>query len=534
MGFDELRSGRSLAIAATLLVLPVLQGCAGGADPAGVGNDYASDRAMFVAGYEDIESIYIDPVDVGGLAVAGLQQLATLDPAIAVDREGNVVTLVVNGAPASSFDAPGGDQATRWAVLTAGALDAARTASPTLAAVPDEDIYVTMFDGIVDRLDDFSRYASAAEAAENRASRDGFGGIGVTIAVEEDGVRVLKVMHYTPAERAGLKADDYITQIDGTPVAGLDQHQVITRLRGAVDSKVRLTVMRTGEAEPRLVDVTRGHVVPETVTYRREGNVAYLRVYGFNSETASSLRREVKSAAEEIGQPLAGYILDLRGNPGGLLDQAVAVADLFLEGGRIVSTRGRHPDSHQYFEAAPGDIGGGKPIAILINGNSASASEIVAAALQDEGRAVVIGSNSYGKGTVQTVIRMPNDGELTLTWARFHAPTGYTLNHLGVLPTICTSAGPGGADSDRVLADLTAGRLKPVPTTSRNTVDPADTAALDQLRAGCPQRRTEDGLDLVLALQLLGNPALYARAVHLADTPGFTASTQPTVSQAPQ
>ncbi|GIK99287.1 MAG: peptidase S41 [Alphaproteobacteria bacterium] len=533
MRLDVIRVKGRLSAAAGLLVLLALPACVTGPEANRPADGYASDRAMFVTGYEDIESIYIEPVDIGSLAMAGLQQLATIDPAITVEREGRSVSLAVNGTR-RSFEAPAPDQPTRWGVLTAGALAAAREASPALAETPAEDVYVTMFDGIIGRLDDFSRYSSAAEAAENRASRDGFGGIGVTIAVEEEGVRVLKVMHYTPAERAGLRADDYITEIDGTPVAGLDQHQVITKLRGAVDSKVLLKVTRTADPEPRLVSVVRAHVVPETVSYRREGKVAYLRVFGFNSETAASLRREIKSAEEEIGPGLAGYILDLRGNPGGLLDQAVAVADLFLESGRIVSTRGRHPDSHQYFEAVPGDIGSGKPIAILINGNSASASEIVAAALQDDGRAVVIGSNSYGKGTVQTVIRMPNDGELTLTWARFHAPTGYTLNHLGVLPTICTSAGPGGADSDRVLADLDAGRLKPVPTSSRNSVDPADTAALDQLRAGCPQRRTEDGLDLVLALQLLKHPSLYARAVHLADTPGFTASTQPTVSQAPQ
>lgn len=522
MKFYRFRSGKKPAVAAGLLVFLVLHGCAGSDNATdAVGEAYASDRAMFVNGYEDIEAVYIDPVDVGALAVAGLQQLATIDPAISVEREGGKVNLLIRGQTVRSFDAPLHNQATLWGVLTANALSAARDVSPALAATPDEDIYVTIFDGVVNRLDDFSRYASAAEAAENRASRDGFGGIGVTIAVEKEGVRILKVMHYTPAERAGLKADDYIIAIDGMPVTGLSQQEVIGKLRGAIDSRVMLTVRRTGQPEPMAINVTRAHVVPETVSYRREGNVAYLRVFGFNRETANSLRREIKAAAEEIGPELAGYVIDLRGNPGGLLDQAVAVADLFLDGGRIVSTRGRHPDSHQYYEATPGDIADGKPIVVLINGSSASASEIVAAALQDDGRAVVIGSNSYGKGTVQTVIRMPNDGELTLTWARFHAPSGYTLNHLGVLPTICTSAGSALTDSDRVLADLSAGRLKPVPTASRNAVDPSDTDALDDLRADCPQRRNEDGLDLVLALRLLENPALYTQAVHLADTPGI-------------
>jgi carboxyl-terminal processing protease len=519
-------------VAASLLALLVLQSCAGSGEPYAPSEDYTSDRAMFVRGYEEIESAYIEPLDIGNLAVAGLQQLATIDPAIVVERDDDEVTLVVSGRESSSFDAPEADQATRWAVLTAGALGAAREASPGVAAADNEEIYQTMFEGIVDRLDDFSRYSSAAEADENRATREGFGGIGVRIAVEDDKVRILSIMHYTPAERAGLKADDYITHIDGEPVAGLDQQQVITRLRGQVDSEVLLTIERGGVLQPLPIEVTRAHVVPETVVYRREGNIAYLRIYSFNLETADSLRREITSAAEEIGPGLRGYILDLRGNPGGLLDQAVAVSDLFLEGGRVVSTHGRHPDSHQYFEAGPGDVAGGKPVVVLINGNSASASEIVAAALQDDGRAVVIGTNSYGKGTVQTVIRMPNDGELTLTWARFHAPSGYTLNHLGVLPSICTSTGPGGADADKLMRDLAAGLLVPVPTVARNATDPADTEALDRLRAACPQRRTEDGLDLVLALRLLDNPPLYARAVHLADAPDLASFDQPALSQA--
>ncbi len=532
MRFLSFGPGLPGTVAAGALALFVLQGCSAFDRSAVPGSDYAADRAMFVDGYEDIEAVYIEPVDVGTLAVAGLQQLATIDSTIAVDRSDDEVTLSVGGSTATSLAAPDPDQATRWGVLTASALGAARAASPALAATSNEEIYETMFDGIVDRLDDFSRYSSSADAAENRASREGFGGIGVRIAVAEDGVRVLSVMHYTPAERAGLKADDLITAIDGQPTAGLSQEQVITLLRGTVDSRVVLSIIR-GSTPPRPVEVTRAHVVPETVVYRREGNIAYLRIFSFNRETSDSLRRELKSAEEEIGAGLQGFVLDLRNNPGGLLDQAVAVSDLFLEGGRVVSTHGRHPDSHQYFEATPGDVTGGKPIVVLIDGNSASASEIVAAALQDDGRAVVIGSNSYGKGTVQQVLTMPNDGELTLTWARFHAPSGYTLNHLGVLPTICTSDGPGGADADRLLGELASGQLEPVPTVARNATDPTDTEGLDRLRASCPQRRGEDGLDLVFALRLLENPRLYARAVHLADAPGLAQFDQPAVSQAP-
>jgi carboxyl-terminal processing protease len=263
--------------------------------------------------------------------------------------------------------------------------------------------------------------------------------------------------------------------------------------------------------------------VPETVTYRREGDIGYFRIYQFNQDTADSLQRAIENARNDIGDQMRGIVLDLRDDPGGLLDQAVAVSDLFMTSGRIVSTQGRHPDSRQYFEATSGDITRGLPIAVLINGGSASASEIVAAALQDSGRGVIIGSNSYGKGTVQTVLRMPNDGEFTLTWARFHAPSGYTLHHLGVLPTICTEK--GDEDATSIMAELGTGRLKPIPVLQRDTVSPDDTASLDKLRAACPAVRGTRALDLDVALRLLNQPRLYAKAVALAEAgPGALAA----------
>jgi len=200
-----------------------------------------------------------------------------------------------------------------------------------------------------------------------------------------------------------------------------------------------------------------------------------------------------------------------------------------MESGRIVSTHGRNPDSHQYFEATPGDIANGLPMAILINGNSASASEIVAAALQDSGRAVLIGSNSYGKGTVQTVPRLPNNGEITLTWARYFAPSGYTLNHIGVLPSICTNG--GDQDATDLLSELGAGRLKPVPVKARNTTSPEDTAALDKLRETCPGYKSERAVDLQVAIRLLSQPRLYDEAIALAALPGQKPATQSALTQ---
>jgi carboxyl-terminal processing protease len=341
-------------------------------------------------------------------------------------------------------------------------------------------------------------------------------------------------MHYTPAERAGLRAEDIITHVDDKPLAGLNQEQVIGLLRGPVGSTVEVGVLRGAEAFRR--SITREHIIPETVAYQREGDVAYIRISSFNADTAHNLQRAVDNARGELGPRLKGLVLDLRGNPGGLLDQSVEVSDLFLKDGDIVSTQGRHPESHQYFEATVGDIGNGLPVIVLIDGNSASAAEIVAAALQDRARAVVIGSNSYGKGSVQTVLRMPNDGELTLTWARFHAPSGYTLNELGVLPSICTNNGLH--DAGKLIAALRDGKLKPVPMDARAAIDPNDVVGLRRLRSACPLRNgdKEDALDLQLALQLLDDPSLYDLALRLASPPaayGMTAAaTQEAIQQA--
>jgi carboxyl-terminal processing protease len=478
----------------------------------------ALDRDMLVTGLGDIDSIYITKQDIGSLALTGMQQLSSLDPELTVEGDKDELKLLQNKSLIEAETlADGADaSAKQWGKAAAKLLREARAKSPKVAAAGSEKIYEAIFTGIVGKLDGFSRYSGIEAAREDKASRDGFGGIGVRISVEDGEVRITAIMHYTPAERLGLKRDDVILKIDGKSVEGLTQQQVVNQLRGEVDSRVILSLLRDGRDEPFDISVKRAHVVPETVSYRREGEIAYFRVFSFNSETANSLKREINDAKDEIGKKIKGYVLDLRNNPGGYVPQSVATANLFLDEGRIVSIHGRHPDSHQYFEATDGDIAGGKPIAVLIDGNSASAAEIVAAALQDNGRAVLIGTNSYGKGTVQNIKPLPNQGEIKLTWARFHAPSGYTLHHLGVLPTICTA---GKHNSDELLSELRAGDLPKVPAVKRNAAKPDDTEALDALRKTCPARKNEDPVDLELALKLIQQPSLYANAVNLADPP---------------
>jgi carboxyl-terminal processing protease len=519
--------GRARGVALFAFLGFAIAGCAGSptdTDPS------ALSRQMFETGFQDIDDVYIDKPDIGSLALAGMQQLSTIDSDLTTRRTGDTVELLLKNQIAYSRTVDADYDAEDWGDLTADVLSEASEDSEKIKTAPTEKVYEAMFSGVVGKLDQFSRYAGVQNAREARAARDGFGGIGVRVSVEENEVRIISVFHYTPAERMGLKTDDLILEIDGETTKGMTQQQVVERLRGSVDSKVDITVKRIDKVDPFVVSLTRAHVVPESVNYRREGDVGYFRIHSFNAETAVSLKRAVADAEQEIGPRLSGLIIDLRGNPGGLLNQSVAVSNLFLTEGRVVSTRGRHPDSHQYFEASGEDIAEGKPIVVLVDGNSASAAEIVAAALQDNRRAVVVGSNTYGKGTVQHVLPLPNDGELVLTWARFHAPSGYTLHHLGVLPSICTSL---YRSADEVMQDLRTGRLPELPIGRRNIVKPDDIKGLEALRKTCPAREQENPVDLEVALRLVSTPDMFASAVHLAEPPQLGQNEQSDDEDAP-
>ena len=470
---------------------------------------------LFSVGYRDIADIYIQEVPSIDLAVAGLSSLSSIDPAVNVSRDGGWLLLAVGDDKAASLSIPARGDAEAWGDLTAAALDLSRSRSNELGTADPEQLYEVVFDGMLGELDKFSRYSGRDEARENRASRDGFGGIGVRIRLIDTGVLILSVMQNTPAERGGLKDDDVIVSIDGENTVGLSQRDVVRRLRGPLHSKVLLGIAREGEEARLALEVSRAHIVPQTVRYARLGQVAHLKVSGFNQNTALNLRQAIRHAREDIGDELAGYVLDLRGNPGGLLDQSIAVTDIFVTGGRIVSTHGRHPDSHQYFDAEPDDLTGNMPVVVLVNGNSASASEIVAAALQDAGRAVVVGTSSFGKGTVQTVLRLPNEGELTLTWARFHAPSGYALNGRGIMPDICTADFATGdpIEVEQILDRIRSGELPVARSVVHRDLAMDDTNGIAAFRAACPPANGEGGVELEVALRLLEDPALYQRAL---------------------
>jgi carboxyl-terminal processing protease len=252
-------------------------------------------------------------------------------------------------------------------------------------------------------------------------------------------IKVISPIDDTPAARAGLKPGDLITQLDDEPVQRLTRSEVIKKMRGPIDSEVTLTIQRTGK-EPFDIKLTREKIEIHSVhSHLVENNIGYVRITSFNEQTDVGLENAVKNLKQQAGNELAGIVLDLRNNPGGLLDQAVAVSDAFLDKGEIVSIRGRHPAAQRY-DAHPGDITGGLPMVVLINSGSASASEIVAGALQDHHRAVLMGTRSFGKGSVQTVIPLPGHGAMRLTTARYYTPSGRSIQAKGIEPDIFVEA----------------------------------------------------------------------------------------------
>ncbi len=305
--------------------------------------------------------------------------------------------------------------------------------------VDDKALIEAAIDGMLTSLDPHSSYLSADDAARMRVQTSGeFGGLGIEVTQEEGWVKVVAPMDGTPADAAGILAGDYITAVDGESVLGLTLDDAVNMMRGPVGSEIIITVVREDEAEPFDVSIIRDTIKLTAVRSRTEGNAVVLRITTFNDQTFPNLKEGMDEQIAAAGgiDNIDGIVLDLRNNPGGLLNQAITVSDAFLNAGEIVSTRGRDASDGERFNAEPGDLADGKPIVVLINGGSASASEIVAGALQDHRRAIVVGTNSFGKGSVQTVVPLRGDGAMRLTTARYYTPSGRSIQALGISPDI--------------------------------------------------------------------------------------------------
>ncbi len=314
-----------------------------------------------------------------------------------------------------------------------------RVRSDYVEQADDKELIEAAINGMLTSLDPHSSFLSARDYEDMQTqTRGSFGGLGIEVGQEDGLVKVISPIDDTPAAEAGVQAGDFITHVDGESLMGLGLDEAVERMRGPVGSEIKITILREGETEPFDLTIVRDTIKLTVVKTRIEGHAVVLRVTTFNDETFDTLKSEMAKAIEEAGgiDKVTGFVLDLRNNPGGLLNQAISVSDAFLDRGEIVSTRGRKPEESERWNAETGDLAQGKPMVVLINGGSASASEIVTGALQDHRRAIVVGTKSFGKGSVQTVMQVTPDSAIRLTTARYYTPSGRSIQSLGIQPDI--------------------------------------------------------------------------------------------------
>lgn len=377
--------------------------------------------------------------------------------------------------------------------------------------VESTEMIENAINGMLIALDPHSSYLDQDDFDDMRVDTKGeFGGLGIEVTMEDGFVKVVSPIDETPAAEAGIQASDYITHLDGESIIGMTLSDAVDRMRGKVGTDIELTIRREGLSEPLQVVITRAVIKVQSVKFRAENDVAYIRIRKFTQNTTSGSIKAIESLKEEIGPKLKGYVLDLRNNPGGLLEQAIGVSDIFLDKGEIVSTRGRNERDTKRDNATSGDLTDGLPIVVLINGGSASASEIVSGALQDHRRAIIMGTQSFGKGSVQTVIPLPGHGAMRLTTARYYTPSGRSIQAKGVEPDIIVEPSkvesllPKGAyirESD--LHGALDSKKKDEESKDSKGEDKADKAAEDKKAKDYQLLRA---LDLLRGLSLYNKP----------------------------
>lgn len=382
--------------------------------------------------------------------------------------------------------------------------------------VSDDELLEHAIRGMLNGLDPHSAYLNPEEYSELRIGTTGeFGGLGIEVGMEDGFVRVVAPIDDTPAAKAGMQTGDLIIRLDDTPVKGLSLNDAVKLMRGKPGSNLRLTVIREGEDKPLTIDIKRAVIKTTSVRNRMlDDDYGYVRISNFQTKTSSDLRKAVRTLQEEAGGSLRGLVLDLRNNPGGVLSGAVGVSDAFLEDGMIVYTDGREEDSQLRYDATSGDILEGAPLVVLVNGGSASASEIVAGAMQDHGRAVVLGTKTFGKGSVQTIQDLPAGGAVKLTTSRYFTPNGRSIQALGIEPDIPTRAEtvsrPDGENDE--FSPLTESSLRGALT---NTTVEDEEAAAEEGAAGdaesSPDTLVYDDYQLFEALNLLKGLAILSR-----------------------
>ncbi len=391
---------------------------------------------VLLSGFNSIHKFYLREPKVPTLVIHGLQGLTNKTTKIELNYKSKLITLAKNNVPVTVYVAPAPHDIRAWSDLASSIIVDMRANSNAIDVLTSEEIYKTVFNSALSKLDNFSKYLTAHEAKTSRANRQGYGGIGVSIIQNQEFLTIREIYPDTPAAESNLKIGDRLVQIDGKSVRGATIPNLIKKLKGPPGSSVVLKITRN--QRKLTINLLRRVVIPQTVFSRIIKKSLIIEVRGFNEQTTKNLNHQISDSLKSHNTSLDGIILDLRKNRGGILEQAVGVANLFIDSGIIISTSGRHSAAEQRFIATASDKYINHPLIVLIDQTSASAAEIVAAALQDRGKALIIGSRSYGKGSVQRVRDLPNKGALNLTWAKVYAPSGYPLSRFGVFPTICS------------------------------------------------------------------------------------------------
>ncbi|MDP2699579.1 S41 family peptidase [Thalassospira sp.] len=373
--------------------------------------------------------------------------------------------------------------------------------------VDDKQLIEAAINGMLTSLDPHSSYLNMDNFQEMQVDTRGeFGGLGIEVTMEEGFVKVIAPIYDTPAEKAGLQPGDFITHIDGKPIRGLNLSDAVDMMRGKVNTDILLTIQRKGEPAPFDVTLTRAVIKIQSVRSEAKDDVGYVRITKFNEQTNSGLQRAIRELTTEIGpENLKGFVIDLRNNPGGLLDQAIAVSDSFLDKGEIVSTRPRDSENTERYNARPGDLAENYPVVVLINDGSASASEIVAGALQDHRRAVIMGTRSFGKGSVQTILPMPGNVALRLTTARYYTPSGTSIQEVGIVPDIIVPQAK--LETIEALQRLSEADLSGALRNENGTTDDAATQANEKRDAA--QLLAETDYQLSRALDMIRGISLF-------------------------
>lgn len=498
-----------------LLVLLLL--CASaplGAEPARARFDTGLVAAVFGAGFAAISTRYVAPVPLADMSIWGLRGLAALDAGLRPELIEGSLRLMRGEEIVAARLAPVAEDPEEWGDATAWIAGSAWAISPGVRSGGQEGVIRVIFAELLSHLDPYSRYDPPEEANEARDRRTGAAGIGIRLARRGNIIAISEVTAEGPAAAAGLRPGDRILAVNGRRTAGQAAARVERWVEGPEDTAVVLRFSRPRAHGPREVTISRSRVPPETVFVERIAEALVVRVTGFSSYTDRRLAHVLEDALDAADPP-RGVILDLRGNRGGLLRQAIVAADLFLADGVIARTIGRHPASNRKWLAEGADVLGGLPLVILVDGDSASAAEVLAASLADRGRAVVVGSSTLGKGLVQSIVPLPDGGELLVSWSRVIAPAGWPIQDLGVMPQVCTSRGP--RDLATQLAALAHGESTTVATVARHRAAraPLPAVTVADLRAPCPAAEAQEG-DLPAARYLIENPEAW-RAALLAD-----------------